>query len=266
MTERATTVRSSAAAAGHRGYYRLGAFAAIVAAIALLAVAAWEASLVIPQAIATGNLGLDLNIYLDRSRDWIAGDGFYRARQLAGPYAIEHGDAMYPPHLLYLLVPMTVLPAFLWWVVPIAIIGVSLWRLQPGPLAWPFLAFALAWPKTWAIVLYGNPALWLTAAVAAGCVWHWPAVGALLKPTMAPLALVGARHSSWWIALGVAALLALPFGGMWLDYAAVLANARNEFGLFYLLGDLPLVAAPLAAAPGLRCRTRAPRGQCSPDL
>lgn len=222
-------------------------FAALVITGALLAVAAWEASIVVPQSLATGNVGLDLNIYLDRTRDWLAGDGFYRPRQLAGPYAIEHGDSLYPPHLLYLLVPMTVVPAVLWWAVPLAIIGVSLWCLRPGPLAWPFLAFALAWPKTWAILLYGNPALWITAAVAAGCVMKWPAVAVVLKPTLAPLALVGVRNRSWWIALGAAVLLALPFGTIWLDYAAVLLNARNEFGPFYLLGDLPLVAAPLAA-------------------
>lgn len=92
---------------------RQARFALMLITGLLLAVAVWEASIVVPQSLATGNVGLDLNIYLDRTRDWLAGDGFYRLRQLSGPYAIEHGDSLYPPNVLLLLVPMTVLPGVL---------------------------------------------------------------------------------------------------------------------------------------------------------
>jgi hypothetical protein len=73
--------------------------------------------------------GRDYAMYMERTRAWLAGDGFYVPHQLAGPYPIAFGDAMYPPVTLVLFVPFTILPVILWWAIPLAITAVSLWRL-----------------------------------------------------------------------------------------------------------------------------------------
>ena len=44
--------------------------------------------------------GADLRGYVEASRSWLAGDGFYLPRQLHGPYPIELGDVLYPPTVL----------------------------------------------------------------------------------------------------------------------------------------------------------------------
>lgn len=222
-------------------WMRLGRVAAIAITSLLLVVAVLEAVVVLG-AVTDPNVtvGLDLRMYLDRTADWRAGDGFYLPHQLAGPYEVTHGDNMYPPVLLYLTVPMTVLPWAVWWLVPLAVIGAAVAVRRPSPWQLAALALILIYPRTWTILLYGNPALWALAALAAGMVWTWPLVGVPLKATFAPLALLGIRSRAWWAALGVAALLALPFGLMWLDYATVLVNAQSSRGLEYTLGEWPI--------------------------
>src|SRR3990167_2546558 len=79
---------------------------------AILVCAAIQASVVLQVAASSEGgaaVGMDLRTYMARTNDWLAGDGFYRDRQLAGPYVIETDDSLYPPTLLYLLVPFTVL-------------------------------------------------------------------------------------------------------------------------------------------------------------
>ena len=47
------------------------------------------------------------------------------------------------------------------------------------------------------LVLSGNPVLWLAAAASLGIRAGWPSVGVLLKPSLAPLALIGVQRISW---------------------------------------------------------------------
>ena len=220
-----------------------------------LAFAALEASVVIPPAYANGiTLGMDFNIYQDRAASWLAGEGFYYPYQLAGPYVV--GDvappALYPPTLLYVLVPFTVLPAFLWWAIPLGIIFASLWRLRPPIWTWPMLAAVLCYPRTWIILVYGNPALWALAALTAGLVWKWPLAFVSLKPTLAPFALLGIRSKAFWAGVAIALALALPFGGLWADYFTALGNARNGMGLEYLVGELPIALILVLASAARR--------------
>jgi len=220
---------------------RLGFF---VATGVLLAFGALYASIVLPPALTIHpdvTIGMDVHQYLDRTRAWLAGDGFYLARQLAGPYTIETGDAMYPPPSVLLFAPFVLgAPIVLWWAIPLAAIAVALRRLRPPLWTWPVLAAILVYPRTWTVLVLGNPSMWAIAAGVAGMVWGWPAVGALLKPVFAPFALLGVRRRSWWVALGVVFAVALPFGAMWGDYAAALLNAQNPRGLEYTLGELPI--------------------------
>lgn len=184
-----------------------------------------------------GTFGLDLTIYQERVDGWLAGDGLYRATQLAGPYTITHGDAMYPPPILLLLLPARIVPA-LWWVIPI---GLTLAAYRPPRWAWPLVLLALLWPRTGAIYLYGNPAMWSVAFLAAGTRWGWTWALAALKPIAAPFALLGVRDRRWWVGFGVGLAACLAFLPMWPDYVRALLNARSGDAL-YLLGDLPILA------------------------
>lgn len=176
-------------------------------------------------------VGLDYRLYLGLAQQWLTTGTFYLPHQVVGPYSITFGDAMYPPTLLYLLVPFLYLHPVLWWGIPLAIIG---WNVRGAPWwAWPLLSALLVYPRTWAMLLYGTPTLWMLAAIACG----WSAL-ALVKPTLAPVALLGVRDRRWWVTVAALVILTLPLP--WMDYIKAMAHARNEFGLLYPLGELPI--------------------------
>src|SRR5215210_2355772 len=156
---------------------------------------AWMLGSVWSQAAAATQptIGYDFSIYLDRTQSWLNGDGFYRARQLTGPYTIEGGDALYPPPAILLFVPWALgAPAILWWAVPLAIAAVSLWRIRPPLWAWRVLLVVLTlYPRTLVAIILGNPSIWVFSGILAGAAFGWPAVAALLKPALAPFALIG---------------------------------------------------------------------------
>lgn len=223
-------------------------FACLASTVILLTFAAIEGWFVTSIALGhSGTIGMDYTIYMDRARSWLTGSGFYLPWQLAGPYTIGTGiyPALYPPTVLWLLAPFTFLPAVLWWAVPLGIIAASLRKLHPALWTWPILALVLCYPRTWLILLYGNPSLWAFAFLLAGLAWTWPLPFVALKPTLAPFALLGIRRRSFWAGVLAFALLSLPFGAMWLDYLAALRNAQG--GPEYLLGELPIGLALVAA-------------------
>jgi hypothetical protein len=250
------------AAARHGANANLRRAAYVAIAVILLVFAIIEAAIVLPPALTKGlhvTWGMDLRMYLEHATRWLAGEGFYLPVQLAGPYVMEDvlGSA-YPPVLLYLLVPFVWgLPWLVWWLVPLAVIGAAVVKARPSPWQWVALALILVYPRTWTIIVLGNPSMWAFAALSAGMVWKWPAVGVLLKATLAPFALVGIRSRSWWVGLGIALLLAVPFGAIWLDYLTVLLNAETRWGLGYTLGESPIalllvVGLTRVRAPGAR--------------
>lgn len=201
---------------------------------------------------ATGSgIGVDFHQYLDHAARWQATGEFYLPRQLAGPTAIMNGDPLYPPTILWLLVPFRVLPEAIWWAVPTGVIAVTLHRLRPAPWTWPFLAMIALWPRTPALFYYGNPGMWTVAFICLALTRPWAGPLILLKPSLTPLALLGFGRRSWFV--GLAAVLAgsMPFGTLWIDYVTVLNNSRVP--LSYSLLDLPLALAPLLAFVG---RTR----------
>jgi hypothetical protein len=227
---------------------RLCHFGLVAVTILLVLFALFEAWLVLGLAFSGHAVGLDFNIYLAHARTWLAGGNFYEAHQLTGsPYEIVDGDALYPPSILYLLLPATLLPAALWWLIPASIVGYALWRHRPQLWGWTYIALAFCWPRTWQAIIFGNPVIWVVAAIGAGTLWGWPYLGAFLKPTFGIFGLLGARDRRWWIAFGVAALVALPLLDLWREYVVVLSNARLGAWLApdYLWGELPLVALPL---------------------
>lgn len=234
-------------------------FAALVVTGILILVAAWEASIVWPAALRNPVVppGMDVGFYLTRTHSWLAGTGFYLPRQLTGsPYEIRDGDALYPPPSLLLFLPWALgVPMILWWLIPLGLIALSIARARPPVAAWPLLAAILVYPRTWTVLVLGNPSLWAIAAVAAGSAWGWPAVGALLKPVFAPFAVLGfwdPAHRRGVVAACIAfSAIALVFLPMWPDYITVLSNARTDRGPEYTLGELPIA---FALAIGLATR------------
>lgn len=205
--------------------------------------------------------GIDYGIYIGAARRVLDGGSWYLDRQLGGPYQIVVGDILYPPTILVLLVPFVFLPAILWWIVPLAIWVAAAIRLRPARWTWPFIALCLWWPRTESQVLFGNPVVWIAAAMWLGALYDWPSVLVFLKPTVAPFALFGIRRRSWWIAVACLAIVSAPFA--W-QYIRVLLDARSDSGWFYSLEEWPMLLVPVVAwlgSPRRRGNGRAPIAQ-----
>lgn len=197
-------------------------------------------------------IAVDYNLYVDATRRWLGGGFYYLPYQLEGPYEATPGVILYPPPFTLVMLPFVVLPWVAYWAVPIGAVAYAAWRHRPRLIAWPGIALCLWFPGTTVMVVAGNPTMLIVGALALATVWYWPAVLVLLKPTLAPFALFGAGKPSWWLALGVLALVSVPFLGMWVDYATVLVNAHHPLGLLYNLGQVPTMLLPIVIWAGRR--------------
>ena len=191
-------------------------------------------------------VGVDYHLYIDTASRWLRDGTYFQPYQLAGPYQISAGDILYPPLALLLFVPFTVVPAVLWWLLPAAVIAWSVSRLQPTRAVWPMLAACAAWPTTPLKVLTGNPVMWAVAALALGVVYAWPSVLVLLKPSLFPFALFGARKPTWWLAAAAVVAVSVPFGSLWIDWLHSVGNSQGG-GLAYSSLEIPMLAFPLVA-------------------
>lgn len=214
-------------------------------------------ALVIPNPLEQP-FGVDFVLYRDVAARWLAGGPYFEPYQLDGPYEIRAGDVLYPPFGLVLFVPFAVVPAVLawplWWGIPLGATALSICRLRPRPEFWPLLALCVAWPTTLLKTWTGNPVIWSVAALALGVLWYWPSVFVLLKPSLAPFALLGANRRSWWIALAGLVIVSLPFGPLWVDWVTSVVNSRGG-GILYSTLEVPMLLLPLVAWLG---RTRTP--------
>jgi hypothetical protein len=206
-------------------------------------------------------LGIDFDLYRDVTARWLHGGAFFEPHQLAGPYDIRAGDVLYPPVALVLFVPFAIatgaaatIAAIVWWAVPLGITAAVVWRLRPQPATWPLLALCVANPTTLLKIWTGNPVIWAMAAMALALVGsrRFAAPFVLLKPSLAPFALVGIRRRSWWLGLAVVVALCLPFGALWGAWVASVLNSRGG-GLLYSALEVPMLLLPLVAWLG---RTR----------
>ena len=200
-------------------------------------------------------VAVDFRQYTAATSSWAGGHGFYHSWQLVGPYPVPRQEyrpdvlpVLYPPPAVLLFLPFTMAPilAPLWWILPIAIVGTVVWYWRPAPWAWPLLTMAALSADTVWLTISGNPGLWTTAALALGTVWKWPAVLVLLKPSLAPFALVGVMARSWWISLGIVVLVAVPFGGMWIEFLTALRNTTGT-SLVHSVNNVPMMLIPLIA-------------------
>jgi hypothetical protein len=188
----------------------------------------------------------DLRIYVDATHRLLAGESWYLARQVAGTYQLTHGDVLYPPVTAWFVLPWLALPAVSFVVAPVAILGWFVIRCSPAPWTWPIIAGCAVYPTTLVYVVYANPTLWIAVFAALGLRYRWPGVLILLKPSLAPFALIGIRSRGWWIGFAILALASLPFLAGTLAYPRVLLDAQGG-GLLYSLPQVPLMLIPVVA-------------------
>lgn len=207
-----------------------------------------------------GLIGIDYRLMVELGERWRETGSMYAAYQLAGPYAFDRAagttdvaamPGLYPPIAGPVFAAVGLLPAVLWWLVPLGLIAYALYRWRPAAWSWPLLAVVLVLPLPGpgypaAVVAVGGTTMWMTAAVAGGLLWGWPALLVALKPSVAPFLLVGARRRSWYIGLVAVAGMSLLFLPEWLRYVAVVRNAVGA-GFAYSVADLPLLLAPVLA-------------------
>jgi hypothetical protein len=188
-------------------------------------------------------VGIDYQLYVDAALRFLNGGDFYYSWQYVAPYGQESLPILYPPEALALLIPFTVIPAVVWWLIPISVTTALIVSFRPRLGAYPALALCLWWPETIVHIVTGNPVVWVTMFVALGTRYRWPsALGAVLKPTLAPFALIDARDRRWWF---VAGLALLPFCWLLPSYVSVLTKFKPTFGLAYSFVDVPLVLMPI---------------------
>jgi hypothetical protein len=193
------------------------------------------------------SVGVDLNLYLGAARRWLAGGEFYAAFQLAGPYhVIGAGEILYPPVILPLLLPFLVLPGILWWLTPLALTVVAIARMRPA--AWSLAAIGLLCTThaVQAPFFWGTPVIWLLPIVAWGVLLGWPAAFVLVKPTLAPFAIVGmTKPRSFFVGVVLLALLGVLFLPLWIQWVTVIRN--SDLGPLYAYTQIALLVIPVIA-------------------
>jgi hypothetical protein len=219
--------------------------ALLLAVIAVVALP-WVVAIVVNPPYVQWLIGIDADIYFSAAQSWLADGTWYLPRQLAGPYGIEYGDVLYPPILLYLLVPFQWLPLPLWWVIPVAAIAWALWRIHPPRGSWPLMALCLAWPLSVEQLIKGNPVLWIMAVEAVAIAIGLPTTLVLLKPSLFPFAVIGIRRRAWWGQGAILVVLSLPLLQLTLLYPQVILDSRGG-GLLYSVRDIPLLCLPVIA-------------------
>lgn len=186
-----------------------------------------------PNGVWGFGLFMDAHTLFDVTRDWMGGKGF---------------QALYPPSVLVLLVPFTFAPVIVWEAVPLAILVYMVWWWRPGYWGLVGIGLCLCVPTTFGAYLWANPSIWIVAFVALAT--RWPAFGplVLIKPTLAPFALVGVLHRRWWVTAGLLAASTLVTLPMWFDWITVLRSVGASTDSWaYSLPVVPLMMIPLIA-------------------
>lgn len=193
----------------------------------------------------------DLTGYLDGARRFLETGSPYEPAQIAGAWTLGTHSFIHPPTALLLFVPFLLLPAVFWWIVPLVLTAWIVASFRPRAWAWLSIALCLVWPRSAGSIIAGNSDMWAMALVAVATRYGVGPFLALVKPSFLPLALVGLPRGGWFMAGVVSAIVALPFIGLWGDYARALGNAHLDPA--YSLLNLPLVVTPAMAWIG---RTR----------
>lgn len=199
-------------------------------------------------------LGVDFHLFREFGQRWLETGSMYLPAQFAGPYSVWWSSsfdpattpAIYPPPMGPVFGVLALLPlpvaVVAWWGIPAAVLGWALVRWRPAPWTWPLLALPWVHPQYGIVVITGNTNLWAMALVALGLVYRWPAALVLVKPTLAPFALVGVRDRRWWLVAAVIGIWTVAGG-----YLTVIANGTDSGGFLYSLPVYPLLLLPVVA-------------------
>ena len=227
--------------AGH--WYRPVAFGLTAGILALFVVELTYGWTVMGWSQAWAN---DLEIYTAATDRLFSGGSWFFDRQLHGPYPLVNGDVLYPPVAAFVFAPWIVLPFALYLGIALSGLAWLVWDWKPAPWAWPLLALCLLYPGTGMKTIAGNPSIYAALFTGLGLRYGWPAAMVLLKPSLAPFALVGIRDRRWWIVAGLIVVGSLPFIPTTLEWPAAALNAQGG-GLLYSVADLPMVLLPVIA-------------------
>ena len=238
----------------HESLRRVPTGYCVVAALGILIAVVVADLLILPT--IRHQWGEDYRFFMVVADRWRTGQSVYLPHQLSGPYVQTSGvDMIYPPPALLLFVPMSFLPAPLWWILPLGTVAIVVAYLRPEPWTWVILALAVWYPRDQSMIIWGNTGMWMAAFVALGILWGWPAALILMKPSLLPFVAAGVRRPRALIAgiatLALVSLLMLP---LWVDFFTAVVNAGSTWpSLLYSLPDIPLLLVPVIAWVG---RTR----------
>ena len=206
-----------------------------------------------------GAIGIDYRAVVDAAVRWLNGGSPYLERQLHGPYdhlgwnTADTGEFLYPPVSLPIFAAFSVLPPAAWWVGWATLLVVGIFILRPGRAWWPVLGLLAATTTFVPVIIAGNPVLWISLAALFGPILGWPGPLVLMKPSLAPFALLGMASRSWWLSLAVIAVCCVPFGTLWVDWYHAVTDLRAE-GILFSLGQVPIMLIPLVIIIGARPR------------
>jgi hypothetical protein len=191
-------------------------------------------------------VGVDLVYFQFVAQRWLDTGVYYTPDQLSGPFQVRTlVDNLYPPHALYLFIPFLFLPTILWWVIPLSVIAYVVWWCRPVMWSWPILAFIIMYPKTPSVIIYGNSDMWVTAFIAGGVRWAWPAALVSFKPSILFFSVIGIGSRTWWVAALALALISLPLIHLWLEYPLVVMHSSAK--PWYSFGGLLFMVLPVVA-------------------
>lgn len=202
----------------------------------------------------------DHAIYMRQAARILGGGPVYPAWELAGPFGPDQLPEVYPPLTVFgLIVPLSFLPAPVWWAVPLVVVGLVVFHHRPGPWARVAVLAILALPASWETIAAGNPSLWAVAAMALATIRPSLAAFVMLKPTLAPFAIIGSRQRSWWFAIAGLAVISLAMFPLWREWVTVASNYRASP---LPVKDIPLMLIPLVAWVGPNRPRRPVDSQC----
>ena len=193
---------------------------------------------------------------------WLATGSPYAPHEVAGPFEYGQETFLHPPISLPFFLAWKVIPWPLFWIVPLGLLGYVVWSYRPRPWTWPLMALPLLVYPIGAVIVPGNSDLWSWGLFAAGVRWGWPAALLAIKPSVAIAGVIGIRRRSWWATCLILALLALPFGSLWIEWVRVVLNSPGS--LLYSVGNLIMFSIPVVARLGAPSPTPAVASQLRP--
>ena len=93
----------------------------------------------------------------------------------------------------------------------------------------------------------GNTDMWVSAVVALGLQFGWPVAFLLLKPSSAPLMLIGLRAWKPFLVTGILVIAELALLPLLQQYLVAISNAGAGASVLYSLPSAPLLLLPVVA-------------------